>query len=102
MGIIDNLNNEPVLIKTSYFLIAGMAIVCGNSVFDVTKKIIDKHFTVPKDQIFASIVYTIVMIAILILMIAILPDQNTELPHDVQAKLMLAEYEKQKQNSKLN
>ena len=58
---------------------------------DAIKSGIKKVYPVPQDQLSAVFLYAIIITLVLILVIWMLPDTKSELPHDTQKKIAEAE-----------
>ena len=74
-------------VKTSHYLIQGVALVTALSFNGLVRETIDKVWTRPKDSLAASAIYSFIMVLLLILFIYIMPSTTTELPDKVKEKL---------------
>jgi|GEM_PF-6301215 len=94
------MSSDPVLdvlsIKTSHYILGGVALVTALSWNETTKKIINKCIPAPNDQVYVSVIYSIVVTLILVMLIFVLPGTESEMPDKTRSKI-----EKIK-NNKLN
>lgn len=92
-GSIINATQIPnaLKIKSSHYVIAGLSLVAALGWNDAIKAGIKKVYPVPQDQVAIGFFYAIIITFVLILVIWMLPDTKSELPHDTQVKIKEAE-----------
>jgi uncharacterized membrane protein len=74
-------------VKTSHYVIGGVALVAALSWKDTIRTYVDETFPMPKERKWANFIYSIVITLVLILIIYLLPDTKKELPVRTQAKM---------------
>lgn len=73
-------------VKTSHYIIGGVALVTALSWNETIKKIISTCIPT-SNQIIASVIYSVIITFILVLLIIFLPNTESELPPPTKEKL---------------
>jgi ABC-type multidrug transport system fused ATPase/permease subunit len=85
------MTNSPVVVKTSHYFTAAVALVAAMSWNTAVRETIEYTWPLPKSRIAHQFVYAIMVTLLLVFIITILPNTVNELPKDVQKKLKSVE-----------
>lgn len=79
-------------VKTSHYILGGVALVTALSWNETIKKTINKCIPTPSDQLQANVIYSIVITLLLVVLIYLLPGTESEFPKKTREKIKEIKY----------